>query len=176
MSFYFCLHCAHWALPLCRGILKAIFINDFNENQTLCGRGNPHIWPQGNDSKYVRNWGKWIRGKIYYNQLHQNAYYPPLLPPRELLTVMSHYMHCVHVPRPLDVLGTFRNVWGCSVSFCLQSVISHLPWSCNTIYWDRVGRLRSKGRVSFLFFIGLFSLWFILGTGCATTKLGRAPI
>ena len=106
------------ALLLCRGILKKIFINALDGNQVLTEMGSPHIWPQGNDSKFVSNWGKWIKGKMYY-QFYQNAHYPP--PPWEPLTVMSHYMHCVHVPYPLEVLRTFGNVWGCAASFRLPS-------------------------------------------------------
>ena len=65
VSFYFCLHFAHWLCSFAEGYLKKKFINDLDGNQVLSEMGSPHIWPQGNDLKFVSNWGKWIKGKIY---------------------------------------------------------------------------------------------------------------
>lgn len=119
VSLYFCLNCAHWGLPFCRGILKAIFINYFDKNQHS-EEGEPHIWPQSNDSKLLGE----LVDKDHREDLSESALSKGMLSSPNPSMRTAHPgdpLSCLNVPSPLDILGTFRKIWVCPVSFDFQS-------------------------------------------------------
>lgn len=96
--------------------------------------------------------------------------------------ILPHHENCLlwwatvctvlmcHIPGRFGELSGMFGAVQLHFAFCL---ISHLPWSCNTIYWDRVRRLRSKGYVSCLFLYRFISLMVYFRNWIGYHKIGQ---